>query len=198
MTLRRLHRLNAAALAVFLLIHLGNHAVIIGGTDAHLAAQSVLAPIYRVLPVQLLLLAAFGAQIALGLALLKRGRGRTAGWRRAQALSGLVLAGFLLIHVSATLAARASGLDTTVHFAAGGMFHPIGRLWFALYYPAAIAALATHIAAWLALRRRLSHRAALTLCAAGLAFGAAVTLGLGGAFGGPRPPAEYLWSGSTL
>ncbi|MBL8881398.1 MAG: hypothetical protein JNG88_20050, partial [Phycisphaerales bacterium] len=88
----------------FVLLHLGNHAVAVGSVDDHLAVMERLRTLYRQPLVEALLLAAVALQLGTGLrqaavALRQRAGGR----RRLQAASGLVLAGFLAIHVLAVL-----------------------------------------------------------------------------------------------
>ena len=47
MTARRLHRITAYPVAVFIALHLANHIALFWGPEAHLAVQSLLRPIYR-------------------------------------------------------------------------------------------------------------------------------------------------------
>jgi succinate dehydrogenase/fumarate reductase cytochrome b subunit len=47
MTARRLHRITAYPVAVFIALHLANHITLFWGPEAHLAVQSLLRPIYR-------------------------------------------------------------------------------------------------------------------------------------------------------
>jgi len=196
--LRRLHRGTALLLGVFLTLHLIHHATLIGGTDLHLTVQALISPIYRWRPVEVLLLTAFALQIGTGILQGLRPRTTARGWRRAQILSGLVLGGFILAHVGAALNYRASGLETTVHFAASGMFHPILKWFFYLYYPAGLIALATHLAAVLALRRTGPAWLPLALPVLAAVYAGVVLTGLGGGFGGPLPASDYLYHGSIL
>lgn len=196
MTARRLHRILALMLALFLALHVFHHATLLGGTDLHLSVQRIVSPLYRWLPIEAVLLAVLALQIGLGARLGWVNWARAKGWRRVQILSGGGLGLFVVIHVSATLMARAQGLDTTVNFAAAGLFHPIWRWFFILYYPAGILALVTHFASHLALRRIGPWWLARALPACGVIYAAVVVTGLLGGFGGPPPPPEYLFSGS--
>jgi hypothetical protein len=85
--LRRLHRLNAVALGIFIAAHLGNHLILIVGADAHLAFMDILRTVYRIRLVEAGIVLLFIAQIALGLTLAVR-KGRPRGsWAWLQALS---------------------------------------------------------------------------------------------------------------
>lgn len=179
MTLARAHRLNAAALGLFLVLHLGNHPALLAGIDAHRAAQTLLRPLYRPIPVETLLIGLFALQIGLGLILARR-RGLGRGWALAQVASGLYLAFFLIQHVPAVLLARAETppIDTDAHFAAAVLQGWQG-LYFGPYYALALTALATHLAAAL-------HFRGITLPWlpwAGFGFGLVVLAGLTGGFG---------------
>lgn len=170
--IRRLHRWNALALAAFLLLHLGNHVAVFAGFPAHQAAQDMIRPAYRALPAEALLLILFAAQITLGILLLTRRKGPRRGWRKLQALTGAYIAAFLILHVSAVLWARNTGVDTDIHFATGGM--KAGFAWFFVpYYALAVAALIAHVAA--ALRQAWLIPAGALL---GIALGVAMLAGV--------------------
>ena len=185
MTLRQAHRLNAYALGVFILLHLGNHLAMIAGPDAHVAAMGALRAIYRPLAVEALILILFAVQAALGIALAwRRGRPDNA-WGWAQLLSGLYMIFFLLQHVPAVLMARFAELDTDIRFAGAVVARLPDAAYFAPYYILAVAAFFTHVAA--ALRFRIWPAAATPLQRAapfvGAAFGALIVAGLLGVFG---------------
>lgn len=173
--LRKLHRLSALILGAFLVLHLGNHLAGLAGQDMHAKVQALLRPLYQARAEPLLLLACLvQAATGLRLAWAKR-RLRPA---RLQALTGAYLAMFLGIHVTAVLAARASGVDTTLAFAAAG-FHAPGAWWlfFLPYYGLALMALPLHLSVPLA---RKSRPAARLLIAAGIAVTAAILALLAG------------------
>lgn len=183
MTLARAHRLTAAVLGLFLVLHLGNHLALLAGIEAHRSLQALLRPLYRFAPVESALLALFALQIVLGLTLARR-RGlrriRGGGWALAQVASGLYLAFFLVQHVPAVLLARAATppVDTDARFAAAVLSGWQG-LYFAPYYALALIALATHLAAAAHFRGRTLR----WLPWVGLALGLLVVTGLTGAFG---------------
>ncbi|MFM1861812.1 MAG: hypothetical protein RLZ26_334 [Pseudomonadota bacterium] len=183
-TLRRLHRLNAALLGVFVQLHMANHLALIGGFAAHDAVLAVLRPLYRNAFVEPVLIALFAAQIALGLALAwRRGRPRMR-WAWGQVVSGLILALFLVQHIPATLLARPE-TDTDVRFAAAVVQDWPGAAYFIPYYILAVTALATHLAAArrLALLPGPADALARALPWGGVALGVVIVAGLLGAFG---------------
>jgi succinate dehydrogenase/fumarate reductase cytochrome b subunit len=148
-TTRRLHRLNALVLGVFLALHLSNHLAGLAGQESHQTVQETFRLIYRNPVVESLLIAFLAAQIGLGLAL---------AWGRKrltlQSVAGLYLAFFLSIHLGAVFAARWQGIPTDLAFAAAGMHAPLPwPVIFALYYGLAIIALGVHLSAALARRR---------------------------------------------
>lgn len=179
MPLRRLHRLNAALLGLFLALHLVNHAALLGGHALHGAVMAALRPFYRAPIVEGVLLGLFATQILLGLALVWR-RGRPRGvWAWAQVASGLLVALFLVQHIPAVLLARP---ETGTAFAAAVVLEWPGALYFIPYYILAIAALATHLAAARRFARWPARPGALALALpwAGLALGVLVVAGLRG------------------
>ncbi len=139
--MRRAHRALAVLLALFLALHLGNHLAGLGGQAVHGAVQASLRTIYRHSLVEPLLLAAVGAQLALGIGLVLRRMRWTL-----QTISGGYLALFLLIHLAAILGARWQGTETDLAFAAAGLHAPAP--WpavFAAYYGFAVLAVFAHL-----------------------------------------------------
>ncbi|WP_294623582.1 hypothetical protein [uncultured Roseovarius sp.] len=192
MSLRKLHRWNAGLLGAFLLFHLGNHLVILGGIDAHLAVMEGLRGIYRILPLELAIFALFFIQILLGLIMVWRGGKPQSGWAWAQVLSGTYLAFFLLQHLGAILVTRAMypELSTNSYWAASVVSRAPAVFYFAPYYFLAWLALFTHIAC--ALRFRAFDRPArpwhFALPGLGGLLGLAVVAGLMASFA-DLPPA---------
>ena len=139
MTLRRLHRYSAVGLTAFIALHLMNHVVgALLGPHAHLAMQGYGALIYRAPFVEPLLLGSVLIQIISGVRLaMKRGWPKPFS-AKVQTISGLYLANFLLMHVSAIMVARWSGVETNLYFAAAGIH--AGGIWpwfFLPYYAGA-------------------------------------------------------------
>ena len=195
MTLRRLHRLNALVLGLFLVAHMLNHAVLVVGIEAHEAVMEAMRMVYRIVPVEVALLTLLAVQIGLGLVLVWR-RGRPqGGWAWAQVLSGLYLFVFQIQHVPAVLAARLMPdvPDTDVHFAAAVLSEPGFAIYFAPYYALAVLALFTHVAAALRFARwpREAHAGHFALPVLGFALGLLVVLVLMGVIGEYGLPPEY-------
>lgn len=195
MLLRKTHRALAIGLGAFLGLHLTNHALIVFGPEAHRAAQDVLRHVYRLPLIEPLLIFACVLQIAAGLKLATSRRWPLRFWPRAQLYSGMILAAFMTIHVSAALITRWSKpfIDTDVFWAAAVVSRPGWAAFFAPYYTLGVAALFTHLGALAALRRRLRLGRALLLF--GFSLGLFIVAGLMGAFGDmtlPAPYARYL------
>jgi hypothetical protein len=152
--LRRLHRLNALALGIFIAAHLGNHLILIVGAKAHLAFMDILRTVYRIGLVEAGIVLLFIAQIALGLTLaVHRGRPR-GSWAWLQTLSGLYLVFFLTQHIAAVFWARSAfaPFDTNVYWAAAVVKRPPLSLYFLPYYGLAVLSVFAHIAAALHFR----------------------------------------------
>ena len=184
LTLRRLHRLNAAALGLFLTLHLGNHLALLGGMNSHRAVLEALRPLYRNAVIEPVLIVLFAAQIGLGLMLAwRRGRPR-GGWAVAQLTSGLVLVWFLIQHLPAVLLARPQ-TDTDARFAAAVVQDLPGAAYFIPYYILAVTALATHLAAarYFANGRPAADPLAHALPWLGLLTGVLIVAGLRDIFG---------------
>ena len=154
---RRLHRIAAALVATYVLVHLANHLAALRGIGAHIAFMRAVRLVSRVPAVEALLLGVT-AQAGSGLWMLvhraRSGAPRRLLFERLQAWSGAYLAFFLLVHVVSVLSGRAVlGLDTNFYFAAAGLQIRPWPLFFVPYYGLAVAALFVHLAC--ALRRRL-------------------------------------------
>ena len=153
--LRGLHLASGTVIAVFVVLHLGNHIAMFAGQAAHIALMETLRPFYRNVAAETLLMAALAFQLGTGLTMIWRTRAEPrTGWARVQAISGVVLALFVLNHVGAVWTGRLLlGLDTNYHFAAAG-FHAGLAGFFVPYYFLGVAALFVHGACALAWRMR--------------------------------------------
>lgn len=147
--LHRLHRASAALIGLYLLAHLANHLAAVGSVASHIAFMDAVRRVSRVPLLEALLLACVLFQAVSGLVLVARRRGeRQALFDRLQALSGLYLAFFLLVHVGSVLAGRVvQGVDTNFYFAAAGLHVAPFPLFFFPYYGLALLALGVHLAA---------------------------------------------------
>lgn len=153
--LRGLHLASGLLIAVFVVLHIGNHIAMFAGQAAHIAVMESLRPFYRHPMAETLLMLALAFQLGTGLTMIWRTRGqRRAGLGRWQGLSGVILALFVINHVGAVWGGRLLlGLDTNYHFAAAG-FHAGYAGFFVPYYFLGVAALFVHVACALAWRVR--------------------------------------------
>jgi len=199
---RRLHRMAAIMVGIYVLAHLVNHLAALRGIGAHIACMQMVRRLTRIPMIEVLLLAGVTLQAGSGLWLaLRRARHPARPRRpfeRLQTWSGAFLAVFLLVHVVSVLFGRAAlGLDTNFWFAAAGLNIAPWPLFFMPYYGLAVAALFVHLAC--ALRRRLPpgmapaarDRIALALIAAGMVVGVLIVAAFSGAFYPVDLPAAY-------
>jgi len=206
---RTLHRIAAAVVGTYGLVHLANHLVALRGIESHIAFMRAVRQVTRVPAVEAVLLAAVAIQAGSGLLLVLRRRRRRLTqprqvprrplFDRLQAMSGLYLAFFLLVHVVSVLAGRAVlRLDTNFYFAAAGLQVRPYPLFFVPYYGLAVAALFTHLAC--ALRRRLPagtplatrDRAAWAAVVTGAVLAVLIVAGFSGVFYPVDLPPAYL------
>jgi succinate dehydrogenase/fumarate reductase cytochrome b subunit len=191
---RRLHRIAAAAVSIYALVHLLNHLAALGGVEKHIAFMQAVRQLTRVPAFEVLLLAGVALQAGSGLRLALSRRGpRRLLFDRLQAWSGAYLAFFLLVHVVSVLAGRALlGLDTNFYYAAAGLQLRPYPLFFVPYYGLAVAALFAHLGC--ALRRRLPAHVPLAvrnrLAWAGIAAGTVLAVLIVAAFSGVFYPVD--------
>ena len=146
--LHAIHRLAAGAIGLYALFHLANHLVALGGVERHVAFMQGVRQIVRIPAIEALLLLCVAIQFGSGLYFVARRWGqRRARFDRLQALSGLYLAFFLLVHVASVLYGRVVlALDTNFYFAAAGLHIGPYPAFFVPYYGLAVVALVTHVA----------------------------------------------------
>jgi hypothetical protein len=189
--LRGLHLASGLLIALFAILHICNHLAMFAGQAAHIAAMESLRPFYRNPLAEALLMLALAFQLSSGLAMIWRTRGeRRQGLARWQAISGAILALFILNHVGAVWGGRlVMGLDTNYHFAAAGM-HAGYAAFFVPYYFLGVAALFVHIACALGWRVR-GRVVPLAVSALGVALAAGF---VGVMASDPAIPPRYLES----
>lgn len=146
---RQVHYLSGLVLATFVGVHLTNHLLAGVSPAAHIAFMTATRMVYRHPIVETALLATVILQIVTGVGLVRSAvRQNANAWRRLHVGSGLYLALFLVIHVSAVIAARLLwDLDTNFYFGAAGLNHYPHQLFFVPYYTLAILAFFAHVAA---------------------------------------------------
>lgn len=198
MTLRKPHGLSALLLAAYAIVHITNHLVGLAGIEAHIAFMHAFRSVYRIPPVEAILLAAVAFQIYSGLTLVVRGWKQRQGfipWL--QAISGAYLAFFFLNHVGAVLFGRTVlNLDTNFYYAAAGFYVPPFQFFFAPYYFLAVLAMFSHLGC--ALYWRLQVKSPLTRgvavavpIAVGFALSLIIVFTLAGVFYPVEIPPEY-------
>lgn len=147
--MKRIHYFSGITITLFVALHLFNHTYGLLGPQDHISMMDSLRLIYRNPISELVLLIAVAIQIVSGikLVLVKRRIAATI-FERLQIWSGLYLAFFLLMHVSAVFVARFFlELDTNIYFASIGILTFPFYLFFVPYYGLAIMAFFGHIAA---------------------------------------------------
>lgn len=199
MDYKKAHRLTGLILALFIAAHLLNHAMSLFGPRAHIDFMNALRGVYRHPLVEPVLLGVVLAHLASGLRLAIRKR-KTAmtGFDRLQVGSGLYLAGFLGIHLTAVLAGRYwLNLDTNFYFGVAGLNTFPLNLFFVPYYGLAIMAVVGHLAAVHARKMKRSvggltpSLQARILLVLGLLLTLLIFYGLTNGFRGVEIPEEY-------
>jgi hypothetical protein len=145
------HAVSACAiLAVFLLMHLGNHLVGLWSGAAHIEVMSVVRRVYRNAVVEPVLVALIAFQIVSGVLLLRR---RLAGpsdvYSVIQALTGFYVAVYFVGHMIAAFSARVAGTDPNWNWLTdhdqGLLYHLSGSALLAHYWVGPVA-LVAHVA----------------------------------------------------
>lgn len=153
MQTRKIHLVAGLLITIFTSAHLINHAFAIEGPASHRDVMLTLRLFYRNPIAEALLLLAVLLQVVSGIRLFRaRYRFARGFFEKLQLYSGLYLAVFLLIHLSAVLTGRfVLKLDTNLWFGVAGLNSFPHNLFFIPYYALAIVAFFGHIAA-------LAHR----------------------------------------
>lgn len=149
MTTKKLHYISGLIITVFVGLHLFNHFCSVFGTDTHIEIMNVLRNFYRNIFVETLLLLAVLVQIISGLKLFKTNRKKaTTQFEKLHIWTGLYLAIFFIIHISAVLGGRLIlQLDTNFYFGVAGLNSFPLNLFFIPYYGLAILSFFGHVAA---------------------------------------------------
>ncbi len=199
MPTKRIHYLSGLILSLFIGLHLFNHLCSIAGAERHIAVMNALRLGYRNLFVEALLLGAVAVQISSGLRLFKIHR-KTAvtPFQKLHVWTGLYLAIFFIIHVSAVLVGRfILRLDTNFYFGVAGMNAFPSNLFFIPYYGLAVISFFGHVAA-IHHKKMKKHLLGLppdSQASVILVFGVVLTLvlfyGLTNHFNGVTIPEEY-------
>ncbi|SFF28009.1 hypothetical protein [Thermoflexibacter ruber] len=148
MDIKKIHYISGILLFSFIALHLSNHLYSIYGAEAHIQLMKTLRRLYRNTLVESILLLAVIFQIYSGVKLvLLRKKSAGAFFEKLHIWSGLYIAFFLVIHVSAVLVGRTVlKLDTNFYFGAAGINSFPVNLFFVPYYALAILSFFAHIA----------------------------------------------------
>ncbi len=147
--MRRLHYSSGLIITLFVVVHLFNHVYSLFGAHAHIRLMEALREVYRHPVAELVLFIAIGLQLVSGLKLaFKKRKSVTLFFEKLQIWTGVYLAVFLLIHLSAVVSGRfVLNLDTNFYFGVAGLNTWPLNLFFGPYYGLAIMSFFGHIAA---------------------------------------------------
>lgn len=146
--MKKAHYFSGLFISVFVAFHLLNHAFAIAGLEKHLSVMETFRLVYRNRLVESMLLLAVVLQIISGLKLAIYARKVAVGFiEKLHVYSGLYLAFFLCIHVSAVLSARIIfNLDSNSYFGAAALNHNPEVFFFVPYYFLAVLSFFIHLA----------------------------------------------------
>ncbi len=199
MQLKKLHYLSGLTISLFIGLHLFNHFISIFGIEQHISLMDNLRLVYRNLLVESILLLAVATQIFSGIKLFLSKR-KQAGifFEKLQLWTGLYLAFFLIIHVSAIMAGRfVLHLDTNIYFGVAGLNTFPFNLFFVPYYSLAILSFFGHIAAIHAQKMKTTilgisiHQQSRIILLLGTTLTLIILYGLTNGFTGIEIPAAY-------
>lgn len=147
--MKRIHFISGIIIAFFVVLHLFNHIYSLFGADAHIDLMNDLRVIYRNVIAETILLFAVVIQIISGIKLfLKKRKSKSDFFGKLQIWTGLYLAFFFLIHLSAVFSGRLIlNLDTNFYFGVAGLNTFPFNLFFLPYYGLAIISFFGHLSA---------------------------------------------------
>ncbi len=148
MNIKKIHYISGLTITIFVGLHLFNHCFSILGADKHIEVMTTLRHFYRNIFVETIILLAIATQIFSGLKLFKTNRKiATSQFDKLHIWTGLYLAIFFIIHLSAVLGGRLFlHLDTNFYFGVAGLNSFPFNLFFIPYYGLAILSFFGHIA----------------------------------------------------
>lgn len=145
--MKRMHRVTGTILGAFIVLHLSNHLMALGGIDLHIQTMDLLRKFYRNPFIEPVLLLSVLVHICSGIGLIwKTPKGNI--WLMLQKGSGAYLALFLLIHLSGVLGLGRYKLDvdTNFYFASTPLLTAPYKFLFAPYYSLAVISFFIHVA----------------------------------------------------
>ena len=149
MNLKKLHNFSGITISIFVGLHLFNHLYSLYGADSHIEMMNNLRVVYRNIIAETILIFAVLIQIISGIRLFaKKRKTESDFFNKMQVWTGLYLAFFLLIHLSAVLSGRLIlNIDTNFYFGVAGLNTFPLNLFFIPYYCFAIISFFGHISA---------------------------------------------------
>jgi succinate dehydrogenase/fumarate reductase cytochrome b subunit len=147
--MRRVHYISGLTLTIFIGAHLFNHFCSIYGVESHINIMNTLRIFYRNIFIEAILITAVLVQVLSGIKLYRESKKIvTNKFEKLHVLSGLYLAFFLLLHVTAVFSGRLFlHLDTNFYFGVAGLNSFPFNLFFIPYYGLSILAFFGHISA---------------------------------------------------
>lgn len=148
MGIRKIHYLSGLTISIFVGLHLFNHFWSIFGADSHIELMNTLRIFYRNIFIESIIMLSVFVQIISGLKLFKSSR-KTAisNFDKLHIWTGLYLAVFFIIHLSAVLGGRLFlHLNTNFYFGVAGLNSFPFNLFFIPYYAFAILSFFGHVA----------------------------------------------------
>ena len=199
MNIKKIHYISGLTITIFVGLHLFNHCFSIVGADKHIEVMTTLRHFYRNIFVETILLLAVATQIYSGLKLFrtKRQTAKTV-FEKLHIWTGLYLAIFFVIHLSAVLAGRlVLNLDTNFYFGVAGLNSFPFNLFFIPYYFLAVVSFFGHISA-IHNQRMIEnilginpYKQSICILTIGICFGIFLIYGLTNNFQGFEIPTEY-------
>lgn len=148
MTTRKIHYISGLTITIFIGLHLFNHICSIFGAEKHIEIMNSFRHFYRNIFVETILFLAVLVQIISGLIFFRTNRKTAISFfDKLHIWTGLYLAIFFIIHLSAVLGGRLFlQLDTNFYFGVAGLNSFPFNLFFVPYYGLAILSFFGHIA----------------------------------------------------
>lgn len=147
--MKNAHRITGIIISLFIAIHLFNHTMAWYGIETHHKYLEAFRTVYRNPVVEIILIASFLFQGISGIKLflqIRKKKGKTS-YEKIQMYSGIIIALWLLLHITATLSQRLlHDLDTNFYFASRVVIQKPLLYFFAPYYFIGMVALGLHIA----------------------------------------------------
>ena len=199
MSVKKVHYFSGLTITLFVGIHLFNHTWSIFGTEKHIELMKILRLFYRNIFIETILLSAVMIQIISGIKFFFVNRKiAISNFEKLHIWSGMYLALFFVIHLSAVLGGRfILKLDTNFYFGVAGLNTFPFNLFFIPYYGLAIISFFGHIAAIHAKKMQNSFLGLSPFLQSKLILGIGITLtfiifyGLTNGFTGVEIPSQY-------